>query len=61
MRAEKMLFNDGCCNNIEPMRFVSAKEMYTYLQDAGDLYCAEECLYVFRYSESGALAVYRIL
>ena len=54
-----MRSNDGCCNNV-PIRFASAKEMFEYLQDVGDLYSPDERIYVFNYSESGALAVYRI-
>ncbi len=59
MRAKDMRSNDGCCNNV-PIRFASAKEMFEYLQDVGDLYSPDERIYVFNYSESGALAVYRI-
>ena len=43
-----------------PIRFASAIEMFTYLRDVGDLYSPDECIYVFNYSESGALAVYGI-
>ena len=49
-----MRSNDGCCNNV-PIRFASAKEMFEYLQDVGDLYSPDERIYVFNYSESGAL------
>lgn len=54
-----MRSDDGCCNNV-PIRLASAKEMFEYLQDVGDLYSPDERIYVFNYSESGALAVYRI-
>ena len=50
MRAKDMRSNDGCCNNV-PIRFASAKEMFEYLQDVGDLYSPDERIYVFNYSE----------
>ena len=47
--------NSGIENNnrnsikYRPITFDSAKKMFTYLQDVGDLYSPDERIYVFNY------------
>lgn len=42
------------------MKFETAMKMYEYIRDNGDLYSPSEEIYVFLYSEDGAICSYDI-